>query len=253
MSYFTLSACEWIVPALLLFVVAWVRFNTPPTNRSGTTFALFYFGVIFYYGLILALWLLVTVSGIGFGNFAASKEQIAQHAPIFGAFIIVVASQFPQVLRIDIAARKFWFSLAAIPREADRLSVELAQSADFQPPREQLRVRVTKIISDNINCKTVNFDADGTMSARFTRAVALYWLFVEPNNSSTQLEFRTNAYARSAYAAIMQFGEATANRASARYEEIMHAGRAYFTSTHPTEEVTEALNRTTTFLILLAA
>jgi hypothetical protein len=47
MSYFTLSACEWIVSALLLLVVAWVRFNTPPTNRSGTTFALFYFGVVF--------------------------------------------------------------------------------------------------------------------------------------------------------------------------------------------------------------
>jgi hypothetical protein len=33
---------EWIIPALLLFVVAWVRFNPPPTNRSGTTFALFF-------------------------------------------------------------------------------------------------------------------------------------------------------------------------------------------------------------------
>jgi hypothetical protein len=248
MSHFALSACEWIVPALLLLIVAWVRFNSPPTNRSGTTFALFYVGVVFYYGLILALWLLVTVSGIGFGGLATGKEQIAQHAPIFGALIIVVASQFPQVLRIDIAARKFCLSLAAIPREADRLSVELGQSADFQPPSEQLRNRVTKIISNNINCKAVNFDTDGTISARFTRAVALYWLFVGPNNGSTQLEFRANAYARSAYATIMQFGEPTANRASARYEEIMHAARAYFTSAHPTEELTEALNRTTTEL-----
>jgi hypothetical protein len=245
MSHFALSACEWIVPALLLLVVAWVRFNTPPTNRSGTTFALFYFGVIFYYGLILALWLLVTVSGIGFGSLAAAKGQVAQHAPIFGALIIVVASQFPQVLRIDIAARKFCFSLAAIPREADRLSVELAQSADFQPPSDQLRDRVTKIISDNIDFKTVNFDMDATISARFTRAVALYWLFIGPNKNSTHLEFRANAHGRSAYAAIMQLNEATASRASARYEEIMHAGRAYFTSTRPTEEVTEALNRTT--------
>ena len=205
-----------------------------------------YVGVVFYYGLILALWLLVTVSGIGFGGLATGKEQIAQHAPIFGARIIVVASQFPQVLRIDIAARKFCLSLASIPREADRLSVELAQSADFQPPSEQLRNRVTKIISDNINWKAVNFDTDGTISARFTRAVALYWLFVGPNNGSTQLEFRANAYARSSYAAIMQFGEPTANCASARYEEIMRAARAYFTSAHPTEELTEALNRTTT-------
>ena len=53
---------EWIVPALLLFVVAWVRFNSPPTNRSGTTFALFFFGVIFYYALIIPLWLLVAIA-----------------------------------------------------------------------------------------------------------------------------------------------------------------------------------------------
>ena len=52
---------EWIVPASLLFVVAWVRFNSPPTNRSGTTFALFFFGVIFYFALILALWLVVAI------------------------------------------------------------------------------------------------------------------------------------------------------------------------------------------------
>jgi len=150
MSHFALTACEWIVPALLLLIVAWVRFNTPPTNRSGTTFALFYFGVIFYYGLILALWLLVTVGGIGFGSLAAAKEQIAQHAPIFGALIVVVASQFPQVLRIDIAARKFCLSLAAIPREADRLSVELAQSGDFQPPSEQLRKQKLFLITSTL-------------------------------------------------------------------------------------------------------
>jgi hypothetical protein len=244
MSHFAVSASEWVVPALLLLIVAWVRFNNPPTNRSGTTFALFYFGVIFYYALILALWLLVTVGGIGFGSLAAAKEQVAQHAPIFGALIIVVASQFPQVLRIDTAARKFCLSLAAIPREADRLSLELAQNPDFRPSGK-LRDRVTKIISDNINCKAANFDMDGTISARFTRAVALYWLFIGPNDNGTPLEFRANAFARSAYAAIMQFGEAIANRASARYEEIMHTGRAYFTSPDPTKEVTEALNRTT--------
>ena len=52
-----LSSSEWIIPAMLLLIVAWVKFNTPPTNRSGTTFALFFSGVIFYYALILALWL----------------------------------------------------------------------------------------------------------------------------------------------------------------------------------------------------
>jgi hypothetical protein len=180
-----LSSSDWVVPALLLLVVAWNKFNTPPTNRSGTTFALFTFGAMFYYALILALWLLVSVSGIGFGRLAslansASQAQIVQYAaPIFAALIIVVASQYPRVDRIDTTARTFCFSLAAIPREADRLSVELA-SADFVPPTEQLRRQVTKFISENINSQAVNFSRDGTLSARFTRAVALHRLFIRP-------------------------------------------------------------------------
>lgn len=35
---------QWIIAILALFVVAWARFNSPPTNRSGTTFALFFGG-----------------------------------------------------------------------------------------------------------------------------------------------------------------------------------------------------------------
>src|SRR3974377_1165723 len=88
-----LSSSEWVVPAFLLFIVGLSKFNTPPTNRSGTTFALFCSGVIFYYALILALWLLVSFSGIGFGR--AVADSASQNAPIFAALLIVVASHFP--------------------------------------------------------------------------------------------------------------------------------------------------------------
>jgi hypothetical protein len=246
---FVLTSSEWVIPALALLAVAWVRFNTPPTNRSGTTFALFLFGVIFYYALLLALWLLVAMGGIGFGRLAgaaAVREQIAQHAPIFAALIIVVACQFPRVLRIDTAARTFCISLAAIPREADRLSVELAQSADFQPPTDQLRRQVTKFITENIKSEVVNFGRDGTLSARFTRAVALHWLFIRPKDDGTPPEFPTNASGRSAYSAIMNSHEALASRAYARYEEMIRESLAYFTS--PTKELKEALSKTITEL-----
>ncbi len=247
-----LSSSQWIVPALLLFVVAWNKFNSPPTNRSGTTFALFFFGAIFYYALILALWLLVSASGIGFGRFAslanpASEAQIAHYAPIFAALIIVVASQFPRVDQIDTTARTFCFSLAAIPREADRLSVELA-SADFEPPTEQLRRLVTKFISENINSQAVNFSRDGTLSARFTRAVVLHRLFIRPKDDLTPLVFSTSAHGRSAYSAIMNVHEAIADRANSRYEEMIREGLAYFTSPHPTKELEEALSKTITEL-----
>ena len=246
---FVLSSSGWVISSLLLLVVAWNKFNTPPTNRSGTTFALFFFGATFYYALILGLWLLVC---IGFGRFVhltgPASRELQYAIPIVAALIIVVASQFPRVNRIDIEARTFCFSLAAIPREADRLSVELAQSADFEPPTEQLRRQVTKFISENISSQAVNFGRDGTLSARFTRAVALHWLFIRPRDDVTPLEFSTSAYGRSAYSAIMNFHEAMADRANARYEEMIRESLAYFTSAHPTEELKEALSKTITEL-----
>jgi hypothetical protein len=244
---------EWTIAIVALYVVAWNRFNAPPTNRSGTTFALFFWGVIFYYALMIALWLVVMVGlaqgSIGFDWIGfkltqvnpAAQTELAQYAPIVAVLIIVVASQFRQLSRIDRAARTFCFSLAAIPREADRLANELAQSANFKP-KVNLRSQITKIISDNIGPRALNFSSDGELPARFTRAVGLYNLFVGPRNNGTELEFAGNGYGRSVYARIMQMGDAVAARADARYEELMHTGLAFFTSSQPTRELKEALN-----------
>ena len=69
---------EWLVSAPVLFAIAWVRFNSPPTNRSGTTFVLFYIGLTIYSLLIVALWVLIIVAlrqgGIGFGKFNVVLE-----------------------------------------------------------------------------------------------------------------------------------------------------------------------------------
>ena len=244
---------EWIIAVLALYVVAWTRFNSPPTNRSGTTFALFFFGVVFYYALIVALWVLVMIGlvqgSIGFdwlGKALTNVNPEAQieldrYAPMVAALVIVVASQFRKVAQIDSAARTFCVKFAAIPHEADRLAIELAQGADFQST-EKLRSQVTKIISENISPQALNFTRDGTLAARFTRAVALYNLFVGPRNSGTALEFTGSGSSRSAYVRIMQLGETVAARADARYEELIHTGLAFFTSSQPTRELKEALN-----------
>jgi len=222
----------WVVPLSLLFIVAWNRFNSPPTNRSGTTFALFSFGVIFYYALIIAIWLLVIIGlrtgGIGLGlvfgklNLVLNpqaQEQFAQFAPIFAALIIVVASQFRGISQIDTAARSFCVNLAAIPREADRLAVELSQSADFQPSAK-LRDHLTKLISQNIGPQALNFSRGGALPARFTRAVALYALFIGPRNHGEFL-FPTNSHSRAVYARIMHLGDDVAARTDRLYEELM--------------------------------
>src|SRR4051794_24403164 len=49
----------WIGPAVLLSILAVCSFNQPPTNRSSTTFFLFYFGLFLYNVMLLVLWILV--------------------------------------------------------------------------------------------------------------------------------------------------------------------------------------------------
>jgi hypothetical protein len=251
---YLVQPAEWIVSALMLIVVACERFNTPPTNRSSTTFALFSFGLIFYYALIVALWLVVTIAvrqgAIGFdksilwlgGPNPKVRAEIAPYAPLVAALVIVVAAHFPWVQQVDNLARAFCINLAAIPREADRLTLELTQNADFKPKSEKLRSYVEKIITGTIGPQALRFESDGSLAARFTRAVGLYWLFVGPNRNGMKIEV-ANASTLSAYARVMQLGAETAARVDAHYQELMQAALAYFSMPHPTKELEEQLNR----------
>jgi len=135
----------------------------------------------------------------------------------------------------------FCIALAAIPREADRLALELAQTADFRPRSERLRNKVGEVIRHEIAAQALSFEPDGSPAARFTRAVALYWMFVGPNSNAAPNEVATGN--RAAYARIMQLGEATVVRLAARYDELMEAGLAYFTAANPAKELKQALNR----------
>src|SRR5262249_42537816 len=109
----------WIVSPLMLAVVAWARFNTPVTNRLGTAFALFYSGFFFYYAMIVALWLVLIIvvrqGAVAFDKvflFLGAANPMAQnefdtYAPLMAAFVLVVALDFPWMLKLDRVAREF--------------------------------------------------------------------------------------------------------------------------------------------------
>ena len=100
---------------------------------------------MFYLALLAALWIVVTIAvrngSISFDKAALwlgapdpkAEAEFKPYAPLLAAFLIVVAAKFQWVRRTDNAARAFCVRLAAIPHEADRLALELAQTADFQP------------------------------------------------------------------------------------------------------------------------
>jgi len=117
---------EWIIPVLLLFVVAWTRFNSPPTNRSGTTFVLFFFGVIFYYALIVALWLLVII-----GVQAVQQFFIRLDEPRL-------------LLWIELARHRLWFAMfhAKAVQQRDQARPALGTRCRI-PSRSRRRPRVS--------------------------------------------------------------------------------------------------------------
>jgi hypothetical protein len=162
MQYLVHSS-EWIISAPVLFAVAWVRFNQPPTNRSGTTLVLFSIGLTLYCLLVAVLWLMLITAvgqgvGIGFEKLSLAlgranpraQVEFAEHAPLVAALLIVAATQVPWVQEIDDKARTFCIELAAIPREADRLALELAQLAEFRPRTERLREKISEVINEAI-------------------------------------------------------------------------------------------------------
>ncbi len=243
----------WIASGLLLFVVALIRFNRPPTNRTGTTFLLFYTGVLFYYALLIGLWLLVIIlisaGGYGIDGISAAvaqslkaNEWLNPALPVIGFLVITVASQFKLVGKMDTGARQFCIQLAAIPAEAEQLAVELAHG-ELQLTDRTLIENISREISTNIGGNALRLTNDGSLASRFTRAVSLYWLFIMPDNAGTPLPFPTNVHGRSAYTRIMRLNEKAVEQSVALYDSLMENGLACFTSSKPTRAMEDALKK----------
>jgi hypothetical protein len=243
----------WIASGLLLFVVALVRFNRPPTNRTGTTFLLFYTGMLFYYALLIGLWLLVIVllsaGSYGIDGVSAAVSQslkanewLSPSLPVIGLLVIAVASQFKLVGRMDTGARELCIQLAAIPAEAEQLAVELAHG-ELQLTDRSLVENVSREIITNIGENAFRLTGDGSLASRFTRAVSLYWLFIMPDNAGIPVPFPSNVSGRSAYTRIMRLNEKTVEQSLSLYGSLMENGLACFTSSRPTRQMEEALKK----------
>jgi len=227
----------WMLPALGLLFASWAYFNSPPTNRTGTTFALFYFGLVIYSTLVFVLWFLVILVMAKPAAWLGATDVL----PAFAALIVVLAPQLKSLGRLDETARQLCSYLASIPREADQLALELANRANFHLKSIRVKTHVSSLITNNFGPNALKFENDGSASYHFTRAVSLYWLFVAPYSNASAVDFDTNATIESNYAKIMKFGEATVLQAKTYYESLITNGLAYFTTLYPTREMEEAL------------
>jgi hypothetical protein len=236
-----LARLAWALPLLLILLAAWRGFHQPPTNRSSTTFALFYFGMLSYLALLISIWGFVIIGLVEAGELLAleklniSESLVTVITAVIAAMMVVLSKRFKTVQKLDTTARQFCRDLAIIPRVADQLGMELASHADYRL-NETLKTRVRQLISNNIGSKAVNFENDGSLSSRFTRAVSLYWLFVAPHLNGSPFAFPTESRRKSHYVRLMQFQQRTVSQASGHYQKLMRNGLKYFTEKEPGQQ-----------------
>jgi len=124
------------VSLLMLAVAAWQAFNTPPSNRAGTTFFLFCLGCTFYFVLLIVLWLVtyavLSKGGLALLGLAVDATTAAPLVPIVSALLLLLGVRsLPRVPDWDARARELCIRLASIPRERDRLALELTELTPF--------------------------------------------------------------------------------------------------------------------------
>jgi hypothetical protein len=246
------------VACLFLFLAAAQKFNTPPTNRSGTTFARFHIGMLFYFSMLVAVWL-CTLAFLGAGGAVFSfklneaslnlklNDASQDILPAVAAFLVIISlySNYEPIRKLEEGARQFCEQLASIPLLAEQLAYELAHQAKFHILSERLKTTITAVISDNIGANAVNFKDDESLSSRFTRAICLYWLFIEPYNNGTALEFPVSPSTKFGYLKTMRLGEKTVLQANSHYEMLMELGAAHFNSAKPIRQVEDSLKKVT--------
>ena len=230
-------AFAWIASILLLLVAASHKFNTPPTQRSGTTFFLFYCGLSLYYLLLLILWMAVIVLIEGglfqiFGQLVPQiKSEFKPAVPLLAALTVVLGYINTKIQRADAEARRICSEWAAIPREKDALALEIREHATFEVRNDRLmRAVVTEVQNRDIETRAVNFSGSADAAALFTRALTLYSvMFVQPWNRP----FRS----------FMTGHKSAVSKAQAGVEGLVPLAQDYFRLEHPTPEVTEQFTK----------
>jgi hypothetical protein len=157
-----------------------------------------------------------------------NHQQLSPSVPVVAALIITVASQFKYVRDVDTAARSFCIALAAIPREADQLAMELAYSAEFCAGSQKLIESVSREITENIGSNAVNFEneRDDVVTIHTCRRAVL--AICDAKRQWDPSPVPTNAGTRAAYARIMRLNDKIVVQSNKLYVAMMEDGLAFF-------------------------
>lgn len=244
------SGAALSVSLLILAVAAWQAFNTPPTNRAGTTFFLFCLGCAFYFVLLVVLWLVtyavLSKGGLGLLGLAVDPTVAAPLVLVISALLLLLGVRsLPRVPDWDARARDLCLRLASIPREGDRLARELAELTPFAVTQATLdRIAGPELPRYGLPPEAVRLGAGNGRTApalfAFQRAVLLRLRLgiavAERMSPAAEQDPLTPTYR--AYLAGLA---AEREQARAQYEALMAYAARYFASPGFQEEKADEL------------
>lgn len=143
---FVLWCLSWAVSAIVLLVYAIRNFNSPPTQRSGTTGRLFVLGCGMYVLALSAVWLsvvsLIMVGGTVGGLLLSAEmpEWLRPSVPLVAVFVTVMPIE-ERYRKIDERVRRRISELVSIGTAVDRLMLAM-QISPFAITDEGHRQRV---------------------------------------------------------------------------------------------------------------
>jgi hypothetical protein len=173
----------WVIGFVLVAVISYTRFNTPPTSRPSTTWGRYHTFAAVYMILSLVLWIVLSnvpaaliwvspqlAKGLNLG------EEVTRQltAPLYAALALTVSIPAIKPLKImDLQLRRILQGSARIPWEAKRLSNSLL-ARTWLPQRTLQREIENHLKTAGFGADAISFLDDGSEAALWTKLTCLY-------------------------------------------------------------------------------
>jgi hypothetical protein len=252
----------WFVGFLLVAVISYTRFNTPPTSRPSTTWGRYHTFAAIYMIMSLVLWIVLanTPAAVAWLSQELAKNlkldgDVTREltAPLYAALALTVSIPAIKPLKsIDAQLRSFLQVSARIPWEARRLSASL-QARTWLPQSKLQQDVENELKAARFGPEAISFLDDGSEAALWTKLTCLHrhlsrWKgvsgFVSIRAQRTRLAAFYAQYeaefeqVRTDYAAL----EGAARRLFALLDELQPSGAAAAVATARPDQGPDALD-----------
>jgi hypothetical protein len=191
-----------VVGFVLVALISYTRFNTPPTSRHSTTWGRYHTFALIYMALTLVIWIVLanTPALAAYVIPAVAKDigltaDITKNlaAPLYAALALTISIPVIKPLKtLDERLRGFLQDAARIPWEARRLRGCLTGRTWL--PRTRLQEAITKELAEaKFGSESISFADDGSAASVWTKVSALHRHLKNWQGTHSFVAIRANA------------------------------------------------------------